>query len=84
MKLKYKLEISTNLWIPLSSHIYFDRSKLWHTPFMMAPKGLPFLWFYEKGKIRTLEQKGYDWPLLKGRAGGEVGTRMSGMLPDTG
>ena len=27
--------------------------------------------------------KGCDWPLLKGRVGGEAGTRMSGALPDT-
>ena len=43
MKLKYKVGISTNLWIPLSSHIYFHRSKPWHTSFMMALQGLPLL-----------------------------------------
>ena len=32
----------------------------------------------------ALEQNGCDWILLKGKAGGEAGTRMFGTLPDTG
>ena len=43
MKLTDKVEVITNLWIPLSSHIYFHRSKPRHTSFVMAPEGLPFL-----------------------------------------
>ena len=43
MKLKYKVEINTNLWIPPSSHIYtHSKWKPWHTSFVMAPEGLPF------------------------------------------
>ena len=42
IKLKYKVGISNNLWMPLSSHLYFHRWKPWCRSFMMAQKGLPF------------------------------------------
>ena len=44
---------------------------------MIAPEGSPCLYYYVKGQIRALEQKGCDWPLSKGRAGGEAGARIS-------
>ena len=74
MKFKYKVEISTNLWIPPGSHICYHSSRPWCTPFILL----------QKGQIRAQEQQGCDWPLSKGRAGGEAGARMSGMLPDSG
>ena len=50
MKSNYKVETSTNLWIPLSSHIYSQRSRPWHKSFMMAPEGLPFYSTMKKGE----------------------------------
>ena len=50
MKLKYKVEISTNLWIPISSHIYsHSKREPWHTPFMMVPAGPPFYTTTKRG-----------------------------------
>ena len=83
IKLKYNVEISTNMWIPLSSHIYSHRSRPWCTSFVMAPEGLSF-YSTMKRVDRGTGMKGYDWPLSKGRAGGEAGARMSGTLPDSG
>ena len=50
MKLKYKVEINTNLWIPLSSHIYtYCKRKPWCTSFVMALEGLPFYSTMKRG-----------------------------------
>ena len=85
MKLKYKVEISTNLWIPLSYHIYIDsKRKPWHTSFVMAPAGPPFYTSTKRGRSEHNDKRGWGWPLSKGRAGGEAGARISGTLPDTG
>ena len=63
------------------SHL-FSLQTVWFTSFVMAPEGHPFYAATEKGQIRAWEQKGYDWPLSKGKASGKVGAWMSGMLPD--
>ena len=83
MKSKYKIEISTNLWIPLSSHIYSQRSRSWCTSFVMTPEGSPFYITMKRGRSEHRSEKGCDWSLSKGRACGEAGARMSGMVPDS-
>ena len=50
----------------------------------MAPGGSPFYTTTKIGQIGAQEHKGCDWPLSKGRGGGESGARMSGTLPDSG
>ena len=50
----------------------------------MAPEGFPFYSSMKMGGSGYWNEKGCDWPLSKGKAGGEAGARMSGMLPDTG
>ena len=49
-KLKYEVEMSTNLWISLSSHIYIhSKRKPWCTSFVMTPTGLPFYTSMKRG-----------------------------------
>ena len=40
IKVQKEVEVSTNLWIPLSS--LFSQQKPWHTSFVMALAGPPF------------------------------------------
>ena len=48
----------------------------------MAPKGSPFLYCYEKGKIGQWKMKGQWWVTSKNMAGGKFEVWMSGMQPD--
>ena len=57
MKLKYKVEISTNLWIPQSSHIYSHRSRPWCTSILMAPEGPPFYTSMKRGESENKNER---------------------------
>ena len=58
MKSKYKVEISTNLWIPLNSHIYIhSKRKPWHTSFVMAPAGPPFYTSIKRGRSELRNER---------------------------
>ena len=72
MKLKYKeVNASTNLWtlhvISSASH-----SITWHMSLLMALEGSP-LYTATKRVDQALKQKGSDWSVSKGKAGGKVG-----------
>ena len=42
IEVQIEIEISTNLWIPLGSHIYSHSKNPWCTSFVMAPVGPSF------------------------------------------
>ena len=57
MKLKYKVEINTNLWIPLSSHIFSHRSRPWCSSFVMASEGPSFYIAMKRGESEPRSER---------------------------
>ena len=57
IEVKKEKEVSTNLWIPLSSHIYsHSNRKPWHTSFLVALAGP--LYTTTKGADQGIGMKG--------------------------
>ena len=84
MKSEDNVEISTNLWIPLSSHIYtHSKRKPWHTSFVMALAGPPFYNTMKRGGSEYRNERAVIGHFQKVGLG-EAGPRMSGILPDSG
>ena len=84
MKLKYIVEINSNLWIPLSSHISsHNNRKPWCTSFVMGPEGSPFYSIMKRGRSDGASRRAAMGHFSKGRAIGEASAGMSATLPDS-
>ena len=78
MKSHYKVEISTNLWIPLSSHIYIHRQK--KTPTHIIFDGTSRSPFYTSTKRGRSENRNKRAVIGHFQKVGLVGKLMPGCL----
>ena len=84
MKSKYIVEINSNLWIPLNSHINsHNNRKPWHTSFVMAPEGFPFYSTMKRGGSDRANRGAVIGHFQKVELMGEIGARMSATPPDS-